>query len=104
MVGVVLFSLGFFDLGTGSLWVLATGEVLMLAGLAQIKMRGYVKMAMNTLFVIGSCISLVAADLARQSLLVDAYVLGLIIFMLWFRILLSEWNNRRICMACLRCI
>ena len=104
MVGVVLFSLGFFDLGTGSLWVLATGEVLMLVGLAQIKMKGYVKMAMNALFVIGSCISLVAADLAGQSLLVDAYVLGLIIFMLWLRILLSEWNNRRICMACLRCI
>jgi hypothetical protein len=61
-------------------------------------------MAVNALFVVGSCISLVAADLAGQSLLVDAYVLGLIVFMLWFRILLSEWNNRRICVACGRCI
>jgi hypothetical protein len=104
IVGVVLFSLGFFDLGTGNLWVLAVGEVLMLAGLAQIKVRGYLKMAMNTLFVVGSFISLVVADLAGQSLLVDAYVLGLIVFMLWFRILLSEWNNKRICMACGRCI
>ena len=54
MVGVVLFSLGFFDLGTGNLWVLAAGEVLMLVGLAQIKMSGYVKMAVNALFVVGS--------------------------------------------------
>ena len=104
MVGIVLFSLGFFGLGTGSLWVLAVGEVLMLVGLAQIKMGGYVKMAVNALFVVGSCISLVVADLAGQSLLVDAYVLGLIVFMLWFRILLSEWNNKRICVACGRCI
>jgi hypothetical protein len=103
MVGVVLFSLGFFDLGTEGFVVLASGEVFMLVGLAQIKMRGYVKMAANALFVVGSCISLVAADLAGQSLLVDAYVLGLIVFALWFRIFLSEWNNRRICAACGHC-
>ena len=104
MVGVVLFSLGFFDFETGNLWVLATGEVLMLVGLAQIKLRGYVKMAVNALFVVGSYISLVVADLVGQSLLVDAYVLGLIVFMLWFRILLSEWNNKKICVACERCV
>ena len=85
-----MFSLGFFDLETGNLWVLAAGEVLMLAGLAQIKVRGYIKMAVNALFVVGSFISLVVADLAGQSLLVDVYVLGLIVFMLWFRILLSD--------------
>jgi hypothetical protein len=99
-----LFSLGFFDSGTGTLWVLAAGEVLMILGLAQIKMSGYVKMAVNALFVVGSSISLFVADLVGQSLLVDAYVLGLIVFMLWFRILLSEWNNKRTCVACGRCI
>jgi hypothetical protein len=104
MVGVALFSLGFFDLWTGSFWVLAAGEVLMFAGLAQIKMQGYVKMTANALFVVGSGIVLVVGDLARQSLLVDFYVLGLIVFMLWFRILLSEWNNKGTCMACGRCI
>ena len=104
MAGIVLFSLGFFDLGTGSLWVLVAGEVLMLVGLAQIKMGGFVKMAVNALFVVGSFASLVAADLAGQSLLVDAYVLGLIVFMLWFRILLSEWKNKKTCVACGRCV
>ena len=100
IAGIVLFALGFFDLGAESLWVLAVGEVLMLIGLTQIKMKGYVKMTMNALFVGGSCISLVAADLTGQSLLIDAYVLGTIVFMLWFRILLSEWNNKRICVTC----
>ncbi len=83
---------------------LRLGEALMLVGLAQIKMRGYVKMAVNALFVVGSGISLVAADLAAQSLLVDVYVLGLIVFMLSFRILLSEWNNKKTCVVCGRCI
>jgi hypothetical protein len=104
IIGVVLFSIGFFNLETGSLWVLATGEVLMFLGLTQIKMGGYAKMVVNALFVVGSCISLVVADLIGQSLLVDGYVLGLIVFMLWFRILLSEWNNKRTCMACGRCV
>ena len=90
IAGAVLFSLGFIDFGTRNLWVLVAGEVLMLVGLAQIKMRGFVKMAVNALFVVGSYISLVGTDLAGQSLLIDAYVLGLIVFMLWFRILLSE--------------
>ena len=104
MVAIVLFSLGFFDLGTGNRWVLSAGEVMMLVGLAQIKLRGYIKMVVNALFVVGSCISLVVADLAAQSLLVDAYVLGLITLILWIRILLSEWNNKRVCLSCGRCI
>jgi hypothetical protein len=103
-VGIVLFSLGFFSLNTEGLWVLAFGEILMLAGLAQIKMRGYVKMAANAIFVVGSFITLVASDLVGQSLLVDMYVLGLIVFILWFRILLSEWNNKRTCLECGHCI
>jgi len=103
MVGIVLFSLDFLSLESGSVWVLVAGEVLMLVGLAQTKFSCYVKMAVNALFVVGSYISLIAVDLAAQSLLVDAYMLGLICFMLWFRILLSDWNNKRVCLACARC-
>ena len=104
IVEIILFSLGFFDLGIGNLWALAVGEVLMFVGLAQIKMGGYVKLAVNALFVVGSFISLVVSDLFRQSLLIDGYVIGLIVFMLWFRILLSEWNNKRTCVCCDRCL
>jgi hypothetical protein len=104
MVGTVLFSLGFFSLRYGNLWVLAIGEILMFMGLTQVKMRGYLKVAVNALFVVGSYISLVVADLVGQSLSVDWYVLGLIIFMLWVRILLSEYHNKQTCLACRRCI
>ncbi len=103
MAGITLFSLNFFDFQTGELWILITGEIMMLAGLVQIKLRDYAKMAANTLFVIGSCISMITTDLVGQSLLIDSYVLGLIVFMLWFRILLSEWNNKKTCLECGRC-
>ncbi len=104
LVGIFLFCLGFFDLETGNLCLLAIGGVLMLVGLVQIKMNGFVKMVVNALFVVGSCMTLIVADLVGQNLLVDAYVLGLIVFMLWFRIFLSEWNNKRNCAACGRCV
>jgi hypothetical protein len=102
-VWIVLFSLGVLDFVTGNLWIFAVGVVFMLAGLAQIKVISYVKMAVNALFVVGSCICLVIADLVGKNLMVDVYVLGLIVFMLWVRILLSEWNNKRICLACGYC-
>jgi hypothetical protein len=104
IVGVVLFSLGFFDLGSGRLGALVAGEVLMLLGLAQIKMKGYSKMAMNAVFVIASFNVLVTVDLVGQSLLLDAFVLVLIVFLLWLRILLSEWHNKRTCLACGGCV
>ncbi len=102
--GAVLFSLGFLTLDIGSLWILVVGETMILVGLAQIKMSGYVKIIVNALFVVGSLISLVVVDSVGQSILVDAYVLGLIVFMLLFRILLSEWNNKRTCVECGHCI
>jgi hypothetical protein len=104
MAVIVLFSLGFFSLGAENLWILAAGGALMLGGLAQIKLGGYIKMVVNALFVVGSCMVLVATDLAVGSFLVDVYVLGLIVFILWFRILLSEWKNKETCVACGRCV
>ena len=104
MAGIVLFSLGFLNFGSRSLWVLAFGEVLMLVGLAQIKMHGYIKLMANALFVVGSSICLIVTDMVGQSLLIDAYALGIIVFMLWFRISLSEWNNKRTCLKCGRCV
>jgi hypothetical protein len=103
LAGTALFSVGYFGFAAGSLWVLSGGEVLMVVGLAQIKMSGLIKVAANALFVVGSFFCLVAVDLAGQSLLVDAYMVGLIVYLLWFRILLSEWNNNRICQKCRLC-
>ena len=64
---------------------------------------GYAKVILNVVFVVGSFVTLAGADVLGESLLIDVYVLGLIGFLLWLRILLSERNNRRICQACKLC-
>jgi hypothetical protein len=106
VIALVGVSLQFFvglSLVWGSGWLLLAGEIGMGLGLAQIKLAGYAKVISNMVFVVGSFVILAEADLLGGSLLVDFYVLGLIVFLLWLRILFSERNNRRICQTCQSC-
>ena len=110
LIGAIIALLGtalhFFvglNLALGSVWMVVFGEIWMLLGLAQIKFVGYIKVATNMMFVVGSFVALVEADGMGKSLLLDLYVLGLIGFVLWLRVLLSEWNNRRVCQMCRSC-
>jgi hypothetical protein len=102
-IGTILHFFVGLEIVWSSIWLLVLGETSVLLGLAQIRFAGYVKMLINLIFVVGSFVTLVETDLLGGSILVDLYVLGLIVFMLWFRILLSDWNNRRICQACQLC-
>jgi len=102
-IGTVLHFFVASEIVWSSIWLLVLGEICILLGLAQIKFAGYVKMLVNVIFVVGSFVTLVETDLLGGSILVDLYVLGLIVFMLWFRIQLSEWNNGRICQTCQLC-
>lgn len=86
-----------------SFWLLIFGEAFMLLGLAQIKFSGYAKAIVNMLFVVGSFLALFKVDFLMKSLMVDLYMMGLIAFMLWLRILLSEWHNERTCKKCRLC-
>ncbi len=103
LIGVAAHFFVGLNIAWGSVWLLALGEIWMLLGLAQIKFAGYAKVIVNVFFVVGSFVTLVETDGLGESVLVDLYALGLIAFMLWLRILLSEWNNRRICQTCRSC-
>ena len=86
-----------------SVWLLMLGEVGMVLGLTQIKFAGVAKIVVNVIFVVGSFVTLAEADVLGGSVLVDAYVLGLIVCLIWLRILVSERNNRRTCQTCQSC-
>lgn len=86
-----------------NIWVVVIGEVCMLLGLAQISLSGFVKTIANAVFVFGSFIFLMGVDVLGENVLFDLYALGLIGLLLLLRILLSEWNNRRICHTCGLC-
>jgi hypothetical protein len=103
LVGAVLY----FFVGHNFLWsdprILVISNAGMLLGLFQYKFAGYVKVAVNALFVLCSFVTLVMADLLGKSLLIDLYVLGLIVFFLATRIRLSENNNEKTCRRCKLC-
>jgi len=103
MVGTMLY----FFFGTpfplANLGILLVGSGAMLLGLVQFVFRSYVKLIVNSLFVVGSLLMLISADLISGSLLIDLYVVGMIVFLLLTRIMLSEWNNRKICLECASC-
>jgi len=103
LIGTALHFFVGLNLAGGDVWLLGLGEIGMLLGLAQIKVAGFVKATLNAVFVAGSFATLAAADAVGKSLFVDLYAVGLILFLLWFRISLSEWNNKRTCRRCLLC-
>ncbi len=75
----------------------------MLVGLGQIRLSGFAKVVANAVFVVGSFMGLAGADVLGENLFLDLYVVGLVGFLLWFRILLSQWNNERVCGGCRAC-
>jgi hypothetical protein len=83
--------------------VFLVGYAGLLLGLFQFKLGGYAKLMANALFVLGSLTTLITVDLLAGDLAIDLYVLGLIVFFLLTRILISEWNNKRICRKCGSC-
>jgi hypothetical protein len=110
LMGAILALIGtmlYFFCGTpfppADLRILLVGTAAMLLGLGQFVFRSYVKLIVNSVFVVGSLLMLISADSIGGSLLIDLYVLGLIVFLLLTRIMLSEWNNRKTCLECGNC-
>jgi hypothetical protein len=104
LIGSIFYFLTGYTFLTSNPWILAVSNFGMLLGLFQYQFGGYVKLSMNAFFVICSFVSLVVADLIGKSLLTDLYFLGLIVFLLGTRILLSESHNRKTCSQCKQCV
>jgi hypothetical protein len=103
LLGAIFYFFGSFNMVPGSIWLVVMGEIGLGLGLIQIKVAGSVKAFLNAVFVVGSFATLATVDEIGKSLFLDLYILGLILYLLWFRISLSEWNNTRTCRNCQRC-
>ncbi len=69
-------------------------------GLFQFKFRSLVRLSVNTVFVVGALLILVGIDELVHSLFFDLFVVSLIVFWLFTRISLSQWDHERICSDC----
>ncbi len=62
--------------------------------------RGLLRLLLNAFFVLGTFSILVGVDGFTHSLLADLFLVSMIVFWLYTRILLSQWNHARICRTC----
>jgi len=76
------------------------GQLASALGLLQFKFKGWAKMGVNLLFVLGTCLMLIGIDELVHSVFIDVYLMGLILVWILTRIMISQWNHHRICLAC----
>ena len=69
-------------------------------GLLQFKFKNLIRLSVNTFFVLGTLLILIGIDELVHSLFFDLLVVSLIIFWLFTRISLSQWDHERICSDC----
>ena len=92
----------FFGLNAGlaGFPAVLVGQSGLILGLTQFKLKSWIRSIANLLFVLGSSLMLIGVDQLVGSVLVDTYVIGLIILWILTRVMISQWDHRRICLSC----
>jgi hypothetical protein len=101
LAGTVLYFFAEWNLlGQFGLGAVLAGQAGVALGFFQFKFRGFVRSALNAFFVIACFLMLVGVDSLAENVLLDLYVIGLIIFWLFTRILISQRDHLQICRSC----
>jgi hypothetical protein len=69
-------------------------------GFIQLEFRSFVRLMLNTLFVLGAFLILVGIDELAKSLFVELLLAAFIVFWILTRIQISQWDHWRICSGC----
>jgi len=69
-------------------------------GFVQFKFKSWIRLSANALFVLGSCLILIGIDEVVHNVFVDVYLTGLILVWILTRVMISQWDHHRICLAC----
>lgn len=88
------------DIGKTGFIVVLFGQVGIILGFVQFKFKGYTRSGLNAFFVIAAFLTLVGIDKLAENTFIDLYLIFLIVFWLWTRILISQWDHWRICHTC----
>jgi uncharacterized protein YggT (Ycf19 family) len=103
-VGALLGTLLYFFSGLGlpqfGFLSVAVGVAAMIIGFLQMRLGGFARLILNVLFVLGAFLILAGLDALTKSLLVDLFSIVLVVFWIFTRILLSQWDHLRICRGC----
>ena len=80
--------------------VIILGEVGILIGFIQTKLKSMFRLLANLLFVVGGSLIIVGMDEHMKSLFVDIFLIGAVFLWIFARMALSQEDHRRICLSC----
>jgi len=100
LAGTTMYFLGYWHIEQKAFLAVFVGTLGVGLGLFQFEFRSFVRLVVNTFFVLGAFLALVGIDEIIQSLLADLFLVVLTVFWLLTRILLSQWDHWRICYTC----
>ena len=100
LVGVAFYFFSGWQISSGGFLAVLTGLGGVLAGFLQLRFRGFARLTLNVLFVLGAFLCLVGIDQLAQNLTIDLFLTMLIVFWILTRIQLSQWDHSRICHDC----
>ena len=100
LAGAAVYFFGDWHVAEHSSLMVLLGIVGVSFGLFQFKFKNLIRLSVNTIFVLGTLLILIGIDELVHSLIFDLFVVSLIIFWLFTRISLSQWDHERICSDC----
>jgi hypothetical protein len=100
LAGAFIYFFGDWRVAEHSSLMVLLGIVGVSFGLFQFKFKNLIRLSVNTIFVLGTLSILIGIDELVHSLIFDLFVVSLIIFWLFTRISLSQWDHERICSDC----
>lgn len=98
--GTILYFFSDWKPGVAYFPMVLIGITGIILGFIQLKFKGFFRLVLNTFFVLGAYLIIVALDNFTRNIFVDLYLIGLIILWICTRILLSQWDHRRIYHSC----
>jgi len=104
LVGTSVYFFGDWHITQTAHTVLWVGVLGVASGLLQHLLfnvqKSFVRLFLNSFFVLGTFFILIGVDELIQSVAIDLFIIVLTVFWLYTRISLSEWNHRRVCHSC----
>jgi hypothetical protein len=100
LVGAALYFFGGVSVEEVSFPVVLIGAIGVALGFLQLKVRGFIRLLLNTFFVLGAFLILIGIDELAESIFADFFSTALISFWILTRIQLSLWDHWRICRNC----
>ena len=100
LVGTVLYFFDWWQIEELSLLLILIGIAGLTLGFFQLKFKSFIRLFLNAVFVFGAFLILIGFDALAHNLLFDFFLILLVIFWLFTRIKLSQWDHLKICSSC----